>query len=139
VAATVAREVLRILEGESLVEASAAKGERLKALLHARLGEHPAVGDIRGRGLMVGVELVRDRGSRAPFPRAAKLTEAVVRIAREAGLLLYSGTGNANGVDGDTILLGPPFVVTDAELARIADGLGDALDAALVGVGMAAG
>jgi adenosylmethionine-8-amino-7-oxononanoate aminotransferase len=139
VAATVAREVLRILEGESLVEASAAKGERLKALLHARLGEHPAVGDIRGRGLMVGVELVRDRGSRAPFPRAAKLTEAVVRIAREAGLLLYSGTGNANGVDGDTILLGPPFVVTDVELARIADGLGDALDAALAGVGAPAG
>jgi len=134
VAATVAREVLRILEAESLVEASAAKGERLKGLLHARLGDHAAVGDIRGRGLMVGVELVRDRGSRAAFPRAAKLTEAVVRIARDAGLLLYSGTGNANGVDGDTILLGPPFVITDEELARIAEGLGDALDRALAGL-----
>jgi len=131
VAATVAREVLRILEGESLVDASAAKGERLKELLRARLGDHASVGDIRGRGLMVGVELVRDRGSKAPYPRAAKLTEAVVRIARESGLLLYSGTGNANGVDGDTILLGPPFVITDEELARIADGLGEALDRAV--------
>ena len=54
-----------------------------------------------------------------------------MRIARDRGLLLYSGTGNANGIDGDVVVLGPPFVVTDDELARIADGLGDALDAAL--------
>jgi adenosylmethionine-8-amino-7-oxononanoate aminotransferase len=134
VAATVAREVLRILETESLVEASATKGERLRALLVERLAEHPAVGDIRGRGLLVGVELIRDRETHEPFPRAAKLTEAVVRIARERGLLLYSGTGNANGVDGDTILLGPPFVITDAELDRIADGLADALDMALAAI-----
>jgi hypothetical protein len=130
-AATVALEVLRILGAESLVEASRTKGERLKALLGARLGSHPAVGDIRGRGLMVGVELVRDRGTRAPFARAAKLAERVVGIAREHGLLLYWGTGNANGTDGDVILLGPPFVVTDDELVRIADGLGEAIDAAL--------
>jgi len=135
VAATVAREVLRILEEESLVEASAVKGERLKALLRARLGDHAAVGDVRGRGLMVGVELVRDRATKAPFPRAAKLIETVVRIARERGLLLYSGSGNANGVDGDIVLLGPPFVVTDEELARIADGLGDALGRALAELG----
>ena len=132
VAATVAREVLRILETESLVGASRVKGERLKALLGARLGSHPAVGDIRGRGLMVGVELVLDRATKAPYPRAAKLVERVVRIARERGLLLYSGTGNANGADGDVILLGPPFVVTEAELDRIADGLGEALGAALM-------
>ena len=75
---------------------------------------------------MVGVELVaRPRDPRA-VPAAARLTEAVVRIARERGLLLYSGTGNANGVDGDTILLGPPFVITDDELVRIADGLAEA-------------
>ena len=134
-AAAVAREVLRILEAESLVEASAVKGERLLGLLRARLGDHPAVGDIRGRGLLVGVELVRDRASKAPYPRAAKLIEAVVRIARDRGLLLYSGTGNANGTDGDVVVLGPPFVVTDEELARIADGLGDALDEALAELG----
>jgi len=93
------------------------------------------VGDVRGRGLMVGVELVRDRATKAPFPRAAKLIETVVRIARERGLLLYSGSGNANGVDGDIVLLGPPFVVTDEELARIADGLGDALGRALAELG----
>ena len=132
VGAAVAREVLRILEVESLVEASATKGERLRTLLTSAMGDHPAVGEIRGRGLMVGLELVADRETRAPFPRAAKITEAVVRGARERGVLVYSGTGNANGVDGDTILLGPPFVVTDAELVSIVDALADAIEQALV-------
>ncbi len=132
VGAAVAREVLRILEAESLVEASATKGERLRTLLTSAMGDHPAVGEIRGRGLMVGLELVADRETRAPFPRAAKITEAVVRGARERGVLVYSGTGNANGVDGDTILLGPPFVVTDVELVSIVDALADAIEQALV-------
>ena len=92
VGAAVAREVLRTLEAERLVEASAAKGDRLQALLSGALGEHPALGEIRGRGLMVGIELVADRATRAPFPRAARVTEAVVRGARERGVLVYSGT-----------------------------------------------
>jgi adenosylmethionine-8-amino-7-oxononanoate aminotransferase len=134
VAAAVAREVLRILETESLVEASATKGARLLGLIRARLDGNASVGDIRGRGLLVGVELVRDRATREPFPRAARLVEAVVRVARERGLLLYSGTGNADGLDGDVVLLGPPFVVTEDEMTRIAGGLGDALDEALAGI-----
>ena len=133
-AAAVARAVLRILETESLVEASATKGERLLGLVRVRLGDHPAVGEVRGLGLMVGIELVRDRDTKAPFPRSAKLVESVVRIARERGLLLYSGSGNANGVDGESVLLGPPFVVTDKEMAFIADGLGEALDQAMAGI-----
>ena len=137
-AAAVAREVLRILEAESLVAASATKGERLRALLHGRLDGNAAVGDIRGRGLLVGIELVRDRETREPYPRAVRLAETVVRTARERGLLLYSGTGNANGVDGDTILLGPPFVITDEELVRIADGLAAAIDLAVASIGEAA-
>lgn len=135
VGAAVAREVLRILESESLVEASAEKGERLRALATAAFGEHPAVGEIRGRGLLVGVELVQDRDSREPFPRAARVTEAVVGAARDRGVLVYSGTGNANGIDGDTILLGPPFIVTDAELERIATSLGEAIEAVASPVG----
>jgi len=130
VGAAVAREVLRILETESLVEASATKGERLRSLATAAFGDHPAVGEIRGRGLLVGIELVADRATREPFPRAARVTEAVVRAARERGLLVYSGTGNANGIDGDTILLGPPFVITDAELERVATVLAEAIEVA---------
>jgi adenosylmethionine-8-amino-7-oxononanoate aminotransferase len=127
VGAAVAREVLRILAAESLVDASAVKGERLLGLLRDRLGDHPHVGEIRGRGLLVGLELVLDRATREPFPRGARVTDAVVASAREGGVLVYSGTGNANGLDGDTILLGPPFVVTDEELERIADGVAAAV------------
>jgi adenosylmethionine-8-amino-7-oxononanoate aminotransferase len=132
VAAAVAGEVLRILESEDLVEASASKGERLIAGLRARLDDDPHVGEIRGRGLLIGLELVADRATREPFPRAARITEAVVRAARDRGLLVYSGTGNANGVDGDTILLGPPFVITDAELGRVVEILGAAIETAAV-------
>lgn len=133
VGAAVAGEVLRILETENLIEASAVKGERLLGLLHARLGGHPNVGEIRGRGLLVGVELVADRETRRPFPRSVRLIENVVVHARDAGLLLYHGTGNADGTNGDTVLLGPPFVVTEAELESIADRLGDAIDRACAG------
>ena len=128
VGAAVAEEVLRILEAEDLVAASAAKGERLLQLLGDRLGSRPAVGEIRGRGLMVGIELVADRETGAPFPRADRVAERVVRAARDNGLLLYSGTGLADGTDGDAILLGPPFVVTDAELVALADGLATAIE-----------
>jgi adenosylmethionine-8-amino-7-oxononanoate aminotransferase len=130
VGAAVAGEVLRILETESLVEASAAKGARLLEMLQGRLGGHANVGEIRGRGLLVGVELVADRATRRPFPRAAHLIEAVMAHSRARGLLLYHGTGNADGTNGDTILLGPPFVITDAELDKIAEILGDAVERA---------
>ncbi|CAN5653690.1 aspartate aminotransferase family protein [soil metagenome] len=131
VGAAVARAVLRILREESLVEASAVKGARLRSLLADPLADHPAVGDIRGLGLLVGVELVADRETRRPFPRSARLTESVVAEARARGVLLYSGTGNADGTDGDTLLLGPPFVVTDDELDRIADASAQAIEAAV--------
>ncbi len=139
VGAAVAREVLHILESESLVEASAAKGARLRGLLEARLGAHPNVGQIRGRGLLQGLEFVADRETRAPFPRAARLTETILAEARARGVLLYSGTGNANGIDGDQVLIGPPFVITDDELVTIADVLAEALDAAVAVVAAPAG
>jgi adenosylmethionine-8-amino-7-oxononanoate aminotransferase len=132
VGAAVAREVLRILEHERLIEASAEKGQRLRALLEARLAAHPHVGEIRGRGLLIGLELVADRDTRAPFPRAARMTEGIVAAAQDRGVLVYSGTGVADGVDGDTILLGPPFVITDEELVTVADAVTQSVDAASV-------
>ena len=99
-------------------------------LLKGALEEHPAVGEIRGRGLMVGVEFVDDRATRRPFPRAARIAESVLGAARERGVLVYMGTGNADGVDGDTILLGPPFVITDDEIQRVAKVIAEAVDVA---------
>jgi adenosylmethionine-8-amino-7-oxononanoate aminotransferase len=128
VGAAVALEVLRVLEEEDLVAASASKGDLLAALLDERLAEHPAVGDIRGRGLMRGIELVADRETHRPFPREDRVVERVVRAARDNGLILYPGTGLADGTNGDAILLGPPFVVTDAELKTIVERLVAAID-----------
>jgi adenosylmethionine-8-amino-7-oxononanoate aminotransferase len=134
VGAAVASEVLRVLEDEDLVAASATKGERLEALLHEHLDGHPNVGEIRGRGLLLGVELVADRETRAPFPRGERLAERVLRAGRELGVLLYSGTGLADGTNGDAIVLGPPFVATDDELVAIANRLTAAIEVATAAV-----
>jgi adenosylmethionine-8-amino-7-oxononanoate aminotransferase len=115
VGAAVAHAALRRLADDGLVEASARQGERLLKGLSAALGDDPIVGDVRGIGLMIGVELVSDRASKAPFPRADQVTERVVAAARERGLLVYSSTGHVDGLDGDLIMLGPPFVISDVE------------------------
>jgi adenosylmethionine-8-amino-7-oxononanoate aminotransferase len=129
VGAAVAEEVLRILEAEQLVEASATKGRRLGELLHDALAAHRHVGEIRAgeQGLFAGIELVADSETGEPFPRSAKVAERIVREARARGVLVYSGTGMADGANGDAIVLGPPFVVTDEELGRIVDRLAGAI------------
>jgi len=121
VGAAAGREVLRVLRERRLVEAAEAQGKRLRAGLEARLGGHPAAGDVRGLGLMVAVELVADRATKAPFPRARRLAERVVAAARDRGLLLYWSTGCADGTDGDLVMLGPPLVVTDPEVDEMVD------------------
>ena len=84
---------------------------------------------------MVGLELVADRRDPRAVPaRRRGSPRPSCALARERGLLLYSGTGNANGVDGDLVLLGPPFVITDEELQTLVATLGDALDAAVAEV-----
>ncbi|GAA1138746.1 aspartate aminotransferase family protein [Ornithinicoccus hortensis] len=113
--------VLRRLREERLVEASADRGAQLAAEIVRSLGAHPNVGDVRGRGLLVGVEFVADRESREPFDRSLRVTERVVAAARELGLLVYSSTGCADGSRGDLVLLGPPLVVTSEEVTEIVD------------------
>jgi adenosylmethionine-8-amino-7-oxononanoate aminotransferase len=133
VGAAVANEVLRILEDEALVEASAAKGERLRTFLDGSLAGHAHVGEVRVTGLFAGLELVAERDSRAPFPRAEQVAERVVRAARARDLLVYSSSGMADGTNGDAIVLGPPFVVTEAELATIVERLAAAIDEVTLG------
>ena len=130
VGAAAGREVLRILGQDGLVEAAAGKGKRLLAGLEARLAGCQRVGDVRGLGLLVAVELVADRASRAPFPRSARVAERVMAAARDRGLLLYWSTGCADGTEGDLVLLGPPLVVTDAEVDEMAATTAAAVEAA---------
>jgi adenosylmethionine-8-amino-7-oxononanoate aminotransferase len=121
VAAAAAHAVLRRLRDDDLVEASRVQGERLLKDLTSALSDSPIVGDVRGIGLMVGIELVGDRDTKAPFPRSAQVTERVLAAARERGLLLYSSTGHVDGSDGDLLLLGPPFVISDDECALLVE------------------
>jgi adenosylmethionine-8-amino-7-oxononanoate aminotransferase len=118
VGAAVGRAVLGKLRGESLVEASREKGELLLKELISALADDPHAGDVRGLGLMVGIELVADRETKEPFLRQVQAAERVVAAAKDAGLLLYSSTGCADGTNGDLVMLGPPFVLTEAELGE---------------------
>jgi adenosylmethionine-8-amino-7-oxononanoate aminotransferase len=118
VGAAVGRAVLAKLRDGGLVEASRIKGERLLKELSEALADEPHVGDVRGLGLMIGIELVADRQTKAPFARAEHVTEGVLAAARESGLLLYPSPGGADGTNGDAFMLGPPFVITDEELTE---------------------
>jgi adenosylmethionine-8-amino-7-oxononanoate aminotransferase len=126
VGAAVAHATLRRLREDDLVDASARQGERLLKDLTTALADAPAVGDVRGIGLMIGIELVADRGARRPFARREQVTERVVAAGREAGLLLYSSTGHVDG-DGDLVMLGPPFVISDEECALVVERTADAI------------
>ncbi|ULB12011.1 aspartate aminotransferase family protein [Cereibacter azotoformans] len=130
-AAAAANAVLDEIEARDLLSAVRRQGERLDALLHERLGQHPHVGDIRGRGLFRGVELVADRGTKAPFDPALKLHARVKAEAFAAGLICYPMGGTIDGVRGDHILLAPPFIISDAEIGELVEKLTSAIDRAL--------
>jgi adenosylmethionine-8-amino-7-oxononanoate aminotransferase len=130
--------VQEALVEEQLLGRVRAQGAKLKELLHARLDEHPHVGDVRGRGLFVGVELVADRTSKRPFDPQRKLHAVVKAAAMERGLLCYAMGGTIDGRLGDHLLLAPPYIVSDDELEEIVARLGNAIDAALAKVGAAA-
>ncbi|MGY9050054.1 hypothetical protein P775_24045 [Puniceibacterium antarcticum] len=114
-----------------LLENVKKQGDALSAALQDRFGQHPHVGDIRGRGLFVGLELVADRTTKAPFDPALKLAAHIKAAAFEAGLICYPMGGTIDGKTGDHILLAPPFIIEDAQIAELVDKLGFALDASL--------
>jgi adenosylmethionine-8-amino-7-oxononanoate aminotransferase len=117
--------VLRILRDEGLVERSAATG---RILLDAVATiESPLIGDVRGLGMMLGVEFVEDIAERRPFPRTARLAERVRAAAFAAGLLTYPVTGCADGIEGDGLMMGPPLVLSDSECDQLITRLRTAL------------
>ena len=103
-------------------------GAALRERLEARFGEHPNVGDIRGRGLFLGLELVADRASKQPFDPALKVNAKVKQAAMAEGLMCYPMGGTVDGLHGDHILLAPPFIIEDGQLDELVEKLGVALD-----------
>ncbi len=131
VACAAALAVQRIVLRDGLVAASREQGQHLHRLLQEAFSAHPAVGDIRGRGLFQAIELVQDRASKAPWAPALQLNARIRDEAMERGLMVYAMGGTIDGRRGDHILLAPPFTVTLPELQTIVQRLADAVDAAL--------
>ena len=131
VACAAALAVQRTVREENLLANVRRQGAALRNALETRLRDHPHVGDIRGRGLFLGVELVQDRGTKSAFDPALKLHLAVKREAMARGLMCYPMGGTIDGRLGDHVLLAPPFIIGEKHVAEILDKFPAAIDAAV--------
>ncbi|MCR4269310.1 aspartate aminotransferase family protein, partial [Nitratireductor sp. ZSWI3] len=130
VACAAALAVQEVIERDGLLANVRAMGSYLRGRLESRFGNHAHVGDIRGRGLFLGLELVADRSSKAPFEPALKINAKVKREAMARGLMVYPAGGTIDGARGDHVLLAPPFIIDEATADAIVERLGEAVDAA---------
>lgn len=130
-AAAAGLAVIETIRKQNLLDNARKMGSLMMERLNARFGNHPHVGNIRGRGLLIGVELVQDRATKKPFSGERMLWNTIQKTAFERGLLCYPGFGTADGVDGDHILLAPPFIIEPKHVDEIIDKLAPAVDQAI--------
>jgi len=126
VATAAGNAVFDYLEAQRLFERVAPAGEMLRKSL-AKLESHPHVGQVRGLGLLLGVEFVKSKAKREPFPKEAGVAEKIRQAAQEKNVLVYPGQGTVDGTRGDHVLLAPPFIIQADECELIADALQYAL------------
>ncbi len=134
VACAAALAVQQVIRENGLLDNVRRQGAALMRRLGERLGNHHHVGDIRGRGLFVGIELVADRATKAPFDPSVKLHAKIKASAMARGLICYPMGGTIDGERGDHVLLAPPFIVNENEVSMIVERIGDAIDGAIAGV-----
>jgi adenosylmethionine-8-amino-7-oxononanoate aminotransferase len=130
-AAAAAGAVLTRLLDEGVLARVAPQGEKLDAALRAEFDQHPHVGDIRGRGLFRGLELVADRETKTPFHPARGIHRRIKALAFESGLICYPMGGTVDGERGDHILLAPPFIIEDEQIDELVTKLSGAIRGAL--------
>lgn len=133
-ACAAAAKVQDIVARDKLLERVQQQGPRLLSDLTDAIGSLEAVGDIRGRGHLLGIELVADRSSKEPFAPALQLTEVIRARTLEAGLICYPVSGTLDGVSGDVVIIAPPYNATAAELDEIIDKLSSGLRRALTDI-----
>jgi len=131
VAAAAALAVQKVIERDDLLAVVRLRGEAFRRMLRAEFGDHEHVGDIRGRGLLLALELVQDRATKAPFDPARKLHASIKAQAMANGLMVYPMGGTIDGQRGDHILLAPPFIASEGDLGEIVSRLSDSLTEAL--------
>jgi adenosylmethionine-8-amino-7-oxononanoate aminotransferase len=130
VACAAALAVQRVIRRDKLLERVRSNGVTFERMLREALGDHPFVGDIRGRGHFWGIELVAHRESKRPFDPARRMHAHVKQQAFERGLLCYPFGGTVDGRSGDHVLLAPPFIATESQLLDISARLAAAISAA---------
>jgi adenosylmethionine-8-amino-7-oxononanoate aminotransferase len=128
ISSAVGSKIIEIMERDGLVDRAAALGDKLLARLKESLGNHPNVGEIRGRGLLVGVEFVRDKSTKEPFGRESNLPVRIREAGIEHGLHVYPGGSPINGVWTDHVMLAPPFTITEDHVDEMVSSLRDAVD-----------
>ncbi|MDC0713357.1 aspartate aminotransferase family protein [Stigmatella sp. ncwal1] len=115
--------VLDYYERHGVVANAARVGEYLQRRLREVLLPLPSVGSVQGVGLMAGVELVEDKASKKPFARSRKVVEGLLSELFAQGLVLWSNTGHADGTNGDLVMIGPPLIITEAEVDELVEKL----------------
>ncbi len=138
VACAAALAVQKVIVRDQLLAAVRRQGEGLAQRLQHTFGQHPHVGDLRGRGLFRGIEFVRDRATKTPFDPAHRLHAQIKSQAMAHGLMVYPMGGTLDGVHGDHLLLAPPYTVNDNELDTIVERLASSVNAALAAMPPAA-
>lgn len=136
VACAAALAVQQVIQRDKLLDQVRDRGAHLQARLVEAFGQHPRVGDIRGRGLFWGLELVQDRQSRQWFDPSLKLHARLKSAAMAEGLMIYPMGGTVDGRCGDHVLLAPPFVSSVEEIDAIVMRLSRALAATLADIGL---
>ena len=111
--------VLEYLEKNQIVSQVDSKGEYLRNLLLPLKNQFSFIGDIRGKGLLLGIEFVEDAATKIPFPRKAQVTQRMIAIAKENGLIIYPAGAGLDGVNGDSIILSPPLTITKDEIKEL--------------------
>ncbi|VVE10943.1 aspartate aminotransferase family protein [Pandoraea commovens] len=130
-ACAAALAVQEVIERDGLLAQVRARGQYLMDQLNDRSAQNPYIGDVRGRGLFAGIELVADRASKAPFDPRFSVHTAVKREAMARGLACYPAGGTIDGKQGDHIMLAPPFVISEAEIDQVVERLDGAIQAAI--------
>jgi adenosylmethionine-8-amino-7-oxononanoate aminotransferase len=120
--------VTSVIENENLLARVQETGEMLRAALEQAFTDHPNVGDIRGRGLLLGIEFVEDRETKAPIKAELGLPEKIRTTAMSNGLVCYPGGGTADGRDGAHVLLAPPYIYKSQHVDELVDKLQRTLD-----------
>ncbi len=124
--------VLDVIAEQGLLANVRDRGIELRQALKDRLGQHPHVGDIRGRGLFIGLEIVANRETRAPFDNAMAIPARIKADAMSRGLMVYPMGGTIDGNQGAHVLLAPPYIIESRHITVIVDRLAETIDAVTV-------